>query len=52
MNTDGFKGKNELKAIAEKVIDLLRREELPIWQAREVLRFADKMPDWEVMGYK
>lgn len=49
MNTDDFRGKDELKAIAEKVVELLRREELPIWQACEVLRFATQRLDWVIL---
>lgn len=34
------KSKEELRDIASKVIDLLRKENLCYWQVGEVLRFA------------
>lgn len=37
---DKQKRKEELKELARKVIDMLRPEELPMWQVREVLRYA------------
>lgn len=40
------KSRDELKVLAEKVIDLLRPESLPIWQVKEVLHLAGQQLDW------
>ncbi len=42
-----FKSKDELYLLAEKHVDMLRGEGLPIWQAKEALRFAIELMDWE-----
>ena len=44
-----YKGDTELEEIAGKVVALLRSEALPIWQAREVLKIADRDLDWETL---
>lgn len=44
-----FKSKAELEGLAQKVIDMLRRESLPIWQVREVLSLAREQLDWVVL---
>ena len=40
------KSKEEIQALAGKVIELLVPEHLPIWQAREVLTCAKEILDW------
>lgn len=40
MNERCYKSKEELRDIASKVIDLLRKENLCYWQVEEVLRLA------------
>lgn len=44
-----FKGDAELDAIEESVCLRLRTEGLPIWQAKEVLKKASHLIDWEVL---
>lgn len=41
--------KEELKKIAQEVLELLRPRELAIWQVREVLKFANEAIDWTKM---
>ena len=43
------KGDAELDAIADDIVILLRTEGLPIWQAKEVLKKASRLIDWEIM---
>lgn len=47
-----YKSGDELEALATDVVKKLSGRCLPIWQAREVLHIADKMLDWEVLGYR
>ncbi len=62
MNTQGFeprksgtykgtayKGADELEAIAGRVVELLRAEGLPLWQANDVLKIAETALEWEVL---
>lgn len=44
-----YKGNAELDAIADGIVSLLRKEGLPIWQAKEVLKKASSLIDWEIM---
>lgn len=44
-----FKSDSELDKIAERVIALIRVENLPIWQVREVMKKASGLIDWEVL---
>lgn len=44
-----YKGDAELDAIADCIVILLRTEGLPIWQAKEVLKKASRLIDWEIM---
>lgn len=44
-----YKGYAELDAIADGIVSLLRKEGLPIWQAKEVLKKASSLIDWEIM---
>lgn len=44
-----FKGDSELDEIAKRVVALLRVENLPIWQSKEVLKKASSLIDWEVL---
>lgn len=44
-----YKGNAELDAIADGIVSLLRKEGLPIWQAKEVLKKASRLIDWEIM---
>lgn len=44
-----YKGDAELDSIAEKVVELLRWENLPIWQAKDVLKKAVSLMDWELL---
>ena len=44
-----YKGDAELDAIADGIVILLRTEGLPIWQAKEVLKKASRLIDWEIM---
>lgn len=41
-----YKDDNELGRIADKVVDLLCAEDIPIWQARAVLRLAGDALEW------
>ena len=41
--------KAELKSIAEEVMELLRPKRLPVWQIKEVLRYAMNLADWTIM---
>ena len=43
-----LKSKAELAAIAEKVVESVRKENLLIWQAKEVLTRAMKLIEWEL----
>lgn len=62
MNTQGFeprksgtykgrayKGADELEEIAGRVVELLRAEGLPIWQAKDALHIAEDALEWEVL---
>lgn len=42
-----YQGDDELDTLAEKIIELLRPEQLPLWQAKDVLTRAKNMLDWE-----
>lgn len=42
-----YKGDSVLDALAEKTVDALRAEGLPIWQAKDVLKRAITLMDWE-----
>lgn len=44
-----YKGDAELDAIADGIVILLRTEGLPIWQAKEVLKKASRLIDWEML---
>ena len=44
-----YKGNAELDAIADGIVSRLRTEGLPIWQAKEVLKKASRLIDWEIM---
>lgn len=44
-----FKGDDELDLIAEAVVDQLRSQNLPIWQAGDVLKRAIRLLDWETL---
>lgn len=44
-----YKGDAELDAIADSIVTLLRTEGLTIWQAKEVLKTASRLIDWEIM---
>lgn len=44
-----YKCDAELDAIADSIVTLLRTEGLTIWQAKEVLRKASRLIDWEIM---
>ena len=44
-----YKGDAELDAIADGIVILLRKEGLTIWQAKEVLKTASRLIDWEIM---
>lgn len=44
-----YKGDAELDAIADGIVILLRKESLTIWQAKEVLKTASRLIDWEIM---
>lgn len=44
-----YKGDAELDAIADCIVSLLRTEGLLIWQAKEVLKKASSLIDWEIM---
>ncbi len=44
-----FLTKDELKVIAKEVLDSLRSKKLPIWQVKEVCRFAMELADWELL---
>lgn len=41
--------KERLKALAKKVVDSLRSENLPIWEAEEVLNYAKRLLGWEIL---
>ena len=41
--------KAELKSIAKEVMELLRPKRLPVWQVKEVLRYAMNLADWAIM---
>lgn len=42
-----YKGTSELDVLAEKAVDTLRAEGLPIWQAKDVMKRAINLMDWE-----
>ncbi len=44
-----YKGDEELDALADKVIALLRPEGLLVWQEKEVLKKALQLVDWETL---
>lgn len=49
-----YKGKRykdgaTLNSLAHKMIDQLRSQELPIWQAKSVLQEAIRLLDWETL---
>lgn len=44
-----FKSDEELEAIADKVVELLRHEELPIGQAKDVLGFVSRFIDIQIL---
>lgn len=44
-----FKGDDELDSMAEKVVAQLRSGNMPIWQARDVLKRAIRLLDWELL---
>ena len=45
MNKREHKSKEELEAIAEDVLSELKPRRLPVWQVKEVLRFALKLAE-------
>lgn len=47
--TAPHKSKEELEDLARKLVDQLRKESLPLWQAKEVLTRAKNQLDWEVL---
>ena len=47
--TGQVRKKDELKALAQKVIDVLRPERLQFWQVKEILRFASEQLDKEAL---
>ena len=47
--TGQVRKKDELKALAQKVIDFLRPERLQFWQVKEILRFASEQLDKEAL---
>lgn len=46
------KSKEYLKELAARVVDSLRPEGLPLWQAKEVLTYAKAQLDWEPLKEK
>lgn len=44
-----YKGGDELEEIAGRVVELLRAEGLPIWQAKDALHIAEDALEWEVL---
>ena len=44
-----YKGDEELGRIADKVVELLCAEGLPIWQAKEVLKLAGNALEWQTL---
>lgn len=44
-----YKGDEELGRIADKVVELLCAEGLPIWQAKEVLKLAENALEWQTL---
>ena len=44
-----YKGDEELGRIADKVVELLCVEDLPIWQAKEVLKLAGNALEWQTL---
>lgn len=44
-----FKGDDELDSMAEAVVAQLRSGNMPIWQARDVLKRAIRLLDWELL---
>ena len=44
-----YKGEEETEDIADRIVNLLRSEGLPIWQAKDVLRIAQSASDWEIL---
>jgi len=47
-----FKSDDDMDELAEKAIDALRAEGLPVWQAKEVLKKAIRLMDWEPLQKK
>ena len=41
--------KEELEDLARKLIDQLRKEDLPMWQAKEVFTRAQAQLEWETL---
>ena len=46
----GFKSREELGVLADRVIDVLRSEGLAIAEARDVLKIADENLEWEPLS--
>lgn len=44
-----FKGDDALDLLAETVVAQLRSQNLPIWQAKDVLKRASRLLDWETL---
>lgn len=44
-----YKGDAEMDAIADSIVTLIRTEGMTIWQAKEVLKKASRLIDWEIM---
>ncbi len=49
MNKREHKSKEELEAIAKDVLSELKPRRLPVWQVKEVLRFALELAEWTIM---
>jgi len=49
MEKRNSKTADELEEIADKVVGLLKKEELPVWQAQEALRYAIRKTEWQVL---
>lgn len=44
-----FKGDDELDLMAEGIVAQLRSVNMPIWQAKDVLKRAIRLLDWELL---
>lgn len=44
-----FKSDKDLEAVADKIVNLLRQEELPIGQAKDVLGFVSRFIDMQIL---